>query len=254
MDQNPQDRIDRLLERASDQFPFPHTPDLARGLRHGPEILGKTRLRRSWALAVLLLACLASVAVTPVRAAIVEIIQIGAVRIFPDLAEIRNSERLDNLEPIAVRTGFLDALDGETSIASAAELAGFPLLIPGPASRVGPPDHVFYQDLGGPAVALFWVSGEDSSQIRLSLIQLGAGAFIGKHAPDSVQEVTVRGNDGIWLEGQHQLFLNANGMNEIPIDGNVLIWEEDGITYRLEINAPFEQALSIAEFLQPAEN
>jgi hypothetical protein len=34
------------------------------------------------------------------------------------------------------------------------------------------------------------------------------------------------------------------------IDGHVLIWEEDGITYRLETGVTLEEAVKIAESLQ----
>jgi hypothetical protein len=64
----------------------------------------------------------------------------------------------------------------------------------------------------------------------------------------------VRGAPGLWLEGAHAVvFRDAQGIvrdEELRLAGNVLLWERDGITYRLEGQIERDDAVRLAEALR----
>ena len=66
-----------------------------------------------------------------------------------------------------------------------------------------------------------------------------------------VQQVTVNGGRGFWLEGvPHQFFYREPDGSVRPdtlrLAGNTLLWEQGGVTLRLEANVTRDQALRIA--------
>lgn len=66
-----------------------------------------------------------------------------------------------------------------------------------------------------------------------------------------LDSVNVDGAPGYWLEGQPHLFFwrdNAGGIQQetLRLAGNTLIWERDGVTYRLEAQVGRDDALRIA--------
>ena len=42
-----------------------------------------------------------------------------------------------------------------------------------------------------------------------------------------------------------------HGDERFRVEGNVLIWEEDGVTFRLETSLPLDEALAVAGSLVP---
>ena len=80
------------------------------------------------------------------------------------------------------------------------------------------------------------------------------GGFFAKEAgPDTrVETVTVQGRTGYWLEGApHQfLYRDASG-NSVPhtlrLAANVLLWEVNGITVRIESALPRDNVIRIAD-------
>ena len=75
---------------------------------------------------------------------------------------------------------------------------------------------------------------------------------INKMGPKVIQETQVNGQHAIWAEGPYPLILR-NGNVEFTrlIDGHVLIWTGVNVTYRLETDLSMEEALKVAESLQP---
>jgi hypothetical protein len=66
-----------------------------------------------------------------------------------------------------------------------------------------------------------------------------------------IEDLTVNGGKGFWIEGEPHLFfyLDEAGMvwNEtLRLAGNTLLWEQDGVTYRLEAQVSRDVALRIA--------
>jgi hypothetical protein len=71
----------------------------------------------------------------------------------------------------------------------------------------------------------------------------------------SLQSVTVSGTTGFWIEGGPHFFMYRDAAGNIReetlrLAGNVLLWERDGVTYRLESSLPRDEALRIAESLR----
>lgn len=66
----------------------------------------------------------------------------------------------------------------------------------------------------------------------------------------SVQPVQVDANRGYWIEGAHTLFFIDEDGNFVEdrtrVAGNVLVWEEDGVTYRIESDLGLGGTLGIA--------
>jgi hypothetical protein len=72
----------------------------------------------------------------------------------------------------------------------------------------------------------------------------------------TVDRVDVHGVPAYWLAGSPHAFMFETGRRDLVEDGtrltgNVLIWENEGITYRLESSLSLEETLAIAESLRP---
>ncbi|HMN29553.1 MAG TPA: hypothetical protein PKE45_15490, partial [Caldilineaceae bacterium] len=210
---------------------YPPTPDIAGQVA---EQLGRPRSRRlhpAWALLVIL-ALLAGLWATPaVRAAIREFLQIGGVRIWL----VEPTPAPSTATPVTS----LFALFGETTLAGAAEQAGFPIHLPAYPPGLGPPDGVFFQELGGPVVVLVWLDPQHPQAARLSLHILGKGAFVNKGQPAVVTTTKVNGKEAAWTTGPYMLsYRQGRGqewdLRRLVQSGHVLVWAEDGLTYRLE--------------------
>jgi hypothetical protein len=109
-------------------------------------------------------------------------------------------------------------------------------------------------------VVLAWyVPGRDDD-LRMVLYQLSNGAWQQEMAGSLeklVSETTVNGNPARWVEGPTAVYVDAGGGGEMLdkrtfiTDGHTLVWEESGITYRLEAAVTLEEAVRIAESLTP---
>jgi hypothetical protein len=142
-------------------------------------------------------------------------------------------------------------LDGETSLSEVRTEVDFPVRLPTYPAELGPPDRVFLQNLAGPMVVLAWLDPDRPGQVRLSLHVLGPDTFAGKTTPAVIQETEVHGRPAIWAEGPHSFILeNGEYTERRLVEGNVLIWTEDRLTYRLETELPLEEAVRIAESLE----
>src|SRR5512132_2249882 len=70
--------------------------------------------------------------------------------------------------------------------------------------------------------------------------------------PDTkIESLSVNGGRGLWLEGAPHLFFyrDPSGIIQpetLRLAGNTLIWEQDGVTFRLEAQVSREDALRIA--------
>lgn len=62
----------------------------------------------------------------------------------------------------------------------------------------------------------------------------------------------VHGRDAFWTTGEHELMLMVGGeLHRFLVTGNVLIWQDEGFTFRLETVLPKHEAIAIAETVQP---
>ena len=272
--------LDRRLQREAMQFEFPPTPDIAGAVRGQ---LGERPVRTlpnlTPARALLVLALVAAaglLAVPSARATVFEALQVGVVRILlgePEAEQLAAtaSPASGELDPASTpategpgdsssgppvtqvpQLSTLDQLAGETSLEEAQLLAGFEIRLPAYPPDLGAPDRVFYQPMG-PTVILVWADPGGLNRPRLSLFILGETILLDKAKPTVLERTEVGGDVAYWAEGPYML--DIRGERELVlrylVQGHVLIWDEGALTYRLESGLPLEEALLIAESLQP---
>jgi hypothetical protein len=266
----PEQLAERVRETAG-VFPYPPTPDIARvvtrRLSAESQPARQWRPQLAWAVGVIVVAMAGLLAVPQVRAAVAQFIQIGVVRIFvgaptptPEsliatLPTTATPQAFETSTPLPTPTSplsLLVSLAGETTLEKAQARATFRIRLPTYPSDLGPPDRVFVQDQGGTVVILVWVQADDPDHARLSLHQLPPDSWgVKKMNVNAIQSTTVNGQPAVWAEGPYMLFYrNGETIEQRLVEGHVLIWEQNGVTYRLETDASLEEAVKIAESLK----
>jgi hypothetical protein len=257
------------LQTLAQGFVYPPAPQIAEKvmakLSAHPMPRRFTARRLAWVIAIVIALIAGLMAVPPVRAAVLEFIQIGIVRIFlrPPGTEIPRAPTAlpQSVIPLTATPGptaasslipFLEQIAGETTLEKAREVVGFPIPLPTYPPDLGQPNRVFTQDLDGWMVVLVWLDPQKPEQVRMSLHIIEAGSWaIKKFEPKIVQETTVNGHRAVWAVGPYPLALRNKDIQVTRlIEGHVLIWAEGDLTYRLETDLPLEEAIQIAESLQ----
>ena len=269
MDELQQELFGKQLLSISKGLDYPRTPDIAGAVM--TRLRGATRprfisRRLVWSLTVILILFSSLMLIPPARAAIIEFIQIGVVRIFraePTPLAHPNQEIPSTVVPVTatpVPTSqplipILENLAGEMTLDEAQKAVNYPILLPSYPPDVGKPDRIFVQNADGKMTVLVWLDPQHPDQILMSLHFLPAGSWaIKKIEPTHIQETTVNSQRAIWAIGPYPLRLSNGDLDFVRlIDGHVLIWEQGDITYRLETDLSLEEAVKIAESLQPIE-
>jgi len=267
MSERTNDLWEERMARTAAEFAWPSTPDMAGKLRteHMASVLQTRRAqfaRRLVLAAVVLIGLsVAVLSVPPVRAALVNLLRIGAVTIVlePTATPRPTATPQSTLTPQPTITptvtpkplGSVLDLGGETTLADARTRVGFTIRLPTYPGGLGEPNAAFVQELGDQTVMLVWTHPNQPRRVRLALHQLGPNAFVYKVEPRIVSETTVNGQRAIWTVGEYMLRAR-NGDVEMKrlITGNVLIWTDGRLTYRLETDLPLEEAVKIAESLR----
>lgn len=220
--------IEIYVRETAQHLPYPPTPDYRRrSVRSVP------RMGLRYAASMLALVIVCSLAVPELRAAVLKILQIGQVTIMLDGTGAQG-EALN-----------LAAVAGEIGLAEAQAQASFPLL----SSLDQPPDRVFLQD--PELVIQVWLN---EGQIERSLYQIGGFDWtVFKHSPNIVG-VQVRDQPAFWIQLPHSVQFVRNGVLQTEmthfVTGPVLIWENNGVTYRLESSTSLEDTLAFANALE----
>jgi len=226
---------------------YPPTPDLASRVRAriAAERAPKPRFdflptRRALvvALAVLAVSLGALMAVPGTRAAILEFFGLRGVSI----------ERVDTL-PTVPKAAELN-LGARVGLDEAGELADFELVVP---DRLGRPDEVYFLDFPpGGMVSFVYGSAEEPRALFTQFRATVEDTFFKKvEAGTEIQAVTVGGQPGFFLSGEPHVFgyLDAEGQfreETLRLVGNVLLWERNPLTLRLEGDLSRDEALEIA--------
>ena len=225
-------------------FDYPPTPDIARKIQPlltiSPPKPRQISGRLAWALVALLLAA-SLLAVPAVRAAVVEILRAGGITIFvgeeaavDDVPPLLNEQLPSFTEPITLDEA----------------LAQYPnLQLP---TELPPPDDLLLHEVNAweSAVIFLWRDEDQPDQIALSLYQINAPQYAAKGA-EQLEQTEVNNNQAFWVRGPHIFRLQNAGFEEWRfVAGNVLIWWDGAVTYRLEGADSLEDALRLAESLQ----
>lgn len=247
------DSLERRIWALAVGFCYPPTPDVAGFLRqgdvtHASRSVGVRRLAQALIVTLLALA-LFMAAVPQARAAVAQALRLGAIRILLG-GSTPDPSRLTDGETAPAASGEALDLAGETSLEEAAGSVPFAVQFPAYPADLGPPDKVFLQHSGGAIVILVWRRPSPDNGVRMSLYLVESGAFITKQEPPVIRRTLVNGQPGIWTEGSHFLQVKSSGYQSRQlVEGHVLIWMGDGVTYRLETDLPLEEAVKVAESL-----
>lgn len=247
------------IRETAASFPYPPTPDVTAAVREHlaapAHPSSPVRARLAWAIALLLLIVAGVLAVPQARAAVFEIIRAGAIIIFagePTPAVASPTPPTQSESPPGTAAF---PLAGRTTLEKAQAQVSFSLRIP---LTEGMPAEVYLQKLPDPGlgeqvVIMLWRDPAQPERVRLRLHQIGSPYYGLKQASISaVTQTEVNGQPAYWLEGGHQLLLDSGPEQESYfVEGNVLIWADDAITYRLESELSLEEAVHIAESLYP---
>jgi hypothetical protein len=244
--------LELTLRELGRRVAFPPDPDIARavalrlkeGARPAPWFA-----RRAPALAfavVVLVAVAASLLVPGVRTAVADFLGIGGVRI-----EVGPSPT----PPGEVGRDLF--LGDAATLAQARDRAGFELGVP---AALGAPDEVFIEEVSDHhRIALLWeprkgLPEAEETGVGALLVEFpgGVGEYAGKQVEaDLVEEVSVNGAPGFWVREEHFFFYtDPEGEaidDSIRLAANTLIWERNGVGYRLETALGRGAALRIAE-------
>jgi len=246
------------------EMEYPRMPDIAGAVmtRLRPVPHSRFTYRRlAWSLTIILVLFSSLMLIPTVRAAVIEFIQIGIIRIFPRTVEPVTTATPENVtQETAVPSDsspllipFLDQIAGETDLINAQKIAPHPLLLPTYPTDIGQPNRVYVQDAEGVMTIFVWMDPGQPEHVKMSLHFIPVGHWaINKFGPVVIQETEVNGQQAIWAEGHYPLIMqNGDLFVERLIDGHVLIWEDGNITYRLETDLTLEGAIRIAESLEP---
>ena len=262
------DNIEKQLSQAAKYLEYPPTPDITTRKpwsNESPRPLTFQRRSLAWAMMVFLVVVVSLLSVPSVRAQLIEFLQIGGVRILlpePTATDADNdiaAPTIQTATPLATQPApgqdlvisVLD-LDGATSLAEAKQKVEFPIQLPSYPGSLGEPDHVFVSDIGtGLYVVLAWTTSGEPERAGISLHILSPGARLTKGPPDVIEETEVNGQPAAFVEGIYLLSVDGNVNPVRLVTGPVLVWELDGLTYRLEAELPRSEMLLIAESLQP---
>jgi len=147
-----------------------------------------------------------------------------------------------------------DALGDPLPVEDAIAIAGFePSLPSGPA-----PDEAYVVDsmFGDPALLFAWrpsttypaVPGTEWGLVLMAFQGDDETVVKSVQAFEDVHPARVDGAPAAWIPVPHVLELETErGFQSFSVRGNVLIWEVDDVTYRMETSLDRAQAIALAE-------
>lgn len=273
-------KLEEMIRRAAADFPYPATPNIAareraRLTNASGQPVGSRPARRptrfTFALALALIMLAAAMLVSPVRARVLDWIRIGAVGIFftqptatvtatlpaetpaPAGAVQGPVTATPALLPSATPLASLLQMGGATTLERAREQVGYPILLPAYPEDLGEPDYVYIQRFSTAVVFLVWADEAQPGRVSMSLSMAGSDQPIfEKYDPRSVVDTQVHGEPAVWIEGDYVMALRDGDftMSRLITSGHVLIWDHDGMTFRMETDEALEEAIRIAESIR----
>lgn len=254
--------LDRDLARLATDAIFPPTPIFAmpratapaRDRAHFPK---PAAWWKAGLAAVVLIAT--AVAIPETRGAVADWLGFPGIRI-----EI--GDRPDDPSPTVTSIGGSLLLGNAVTMDEAEGSVSFDIVVPGALIDDTSPEVYFNVVVpGGKVVSLLYPASDllpeiGDTGVGLLLMQVDAAGdtlmLIGKRASaeSPPQPVMIDGADGLWIQGgvltieAGDPFWTYQGRS-----GNVLIWERNDVTYRMESDLPLDDAVAIAESLEPID-
>jgi hypothetical protein len=224
--------LETALRQLGSDVAFPPTPDIASAIRGGLERPRFWRRPVAIALAIVAVAAIAAAfAVPQSRSAILDWLGLRHVSVV----------RVEKL-PVVPANGGLD-LGQRVTLDDAKRRAPW-LLLPD-----SDPDSVWLNEsIPGGKVSLVWGT---PSNVRLLLTELSGRAYVEKIIDGDTQVERVKiGTAGAWFQGQHVVMVqDRDGRfhdTHARLARNTLVWQQGGVTLRLEGGLTKDEALRIA--------
>jgi hypothetical protein len=248
--------VELALTELAERIDWPRHPDQMPELRRRLAAGSVSRPRRRWIpVTALVLVVVASLLLFSPRAR----------QAVADLLGVAGIEIRFGLEPIEPIGGDLD-LGQTVTLEEAAEAIDFELSMP---QDLGDPDGVFLSDRPPSGrVSMVWeasdtlpAAGDSGIGLVYSQFEIELGEdtdFIKSVTPDSsVRAMKVGGALGFWIEGAPHVisYEDAAGNRveeETRLAGNVLMWESEGVTHRIETTLGLGPTLALARSIHPA--
>lgn len=250
---NPSD-LERQLLHLGEDVRFPPTP--AFSLKSRPAVPPSRMIPAWWraGLAAAAALVLLALVVPEARQAVGSWLGVPGIRI-----EIGDQD--DDPSPVVTSIGGSLLLGQPATLAEVNQ--EFPVALPGGALAAVDPEIYLNRFEGQPVVSLLYPASETlpaigTTGVGLLLMQVEASGdtplmMVKRAAVDaSPLPVTVNGQEGFWIAGG-MLVTDAGDpfWSFARRSGNVLVWHEDGVTYRIESSLPLADALAIAGSLAP---
>jgi hypothetical protein len=266
----PDSELEQALRELGQELAFPPTPDLAASVitrldSQPPTPLPVSGTRRVvWFTAAILILLLGTLALFPeVRTAIADRLGLRGV-------QIRWVEEL----PMPAPVGTPLMLGRQVTLDEAQAAVDFPVLMP-MLEGFADPNEVYLLGLGDNAMVSFvYPAGDGLPESEVTGVGALLTQFRGNAVGDLIEKgllgddgapetrldaVTVDGERGFWISGApHSVFLVCHDDGDCReeryrLAGNVLLWEQDGVTLRLESALSKAESLAIAKSVQPID-
>ncbi len=180
-----------------------------------------------------------------------------AARLAIGAIQIRVVQSLPPSTPTTIGSGA--SLGERVTLQEARAGVNYPVVLP---AGLGPPAEIHLAESGFSSRVVVLVWHADASHPRIEGTSWGTMLMElpGSQAPlatkdvladTTVEPVRVGSHDAFWISGPHQLtLLTPEGEQRLTVTGNVLIWEQDGTTLRLETALPKTVAVALAESIE----
>lgn len=181
------------------------------------------------------------------RQAIARILGIGSVRI----------EQVASLD-LPPATATAASLGSPATLAEAAATAGFSPLVPA-LPGLDTPEVFIRRGAGFTLITLRYTAGDGSPGLVITQLAADGEVFIKQlDETTAVQNVTVGGAPGIWLEGgAHTIALFTDGdylEDTARLVGDTLLWTRGTITIRIESELSLGESITIATSMRPVDD
>ncbi len=224
--------LERDLRLLGATIELPPERDLVPGVRARLAARRQRRRRGRVLVAAVVVAVVVAVgvalAVPPARSAILRFLGLESVTVF----------RVDTLPPAARGPA---AVGERTTLAEARRRLGFRPLLPDGLE----PDAVYLGAAGGGLEPLVLVYGR--REVRLRITEVRAAPRLFEKFAGRFEPVDVAGHPGLWFPERHVV---VEPFGEPRLAGRVLVWEQGGVTIRIEGRLSKEQALHLASSLR----
>ena len=253
--------VEALLRVSAKAFDYPRTPNIAMGVGLRLDDEARTHVIAAW-----FTGWLRQVVARPVLRIALAVLLVAAVVVASALVVPQSREALADffgLSHVKVEVGPVlelpppvlspDSFAEPATLSAAQERVDFVIRLPTVDGTRMTPDAVYIEDRSPGAEVVITVYEEEG----FDLYQSAQGHFSkGLPSSDLLLDTTVHGQEAIWIGVGGHIASSLDDQGRVvvetlrSIERATLLWEEMGVTYRLETRMSLEEAIRIAESLR----